>query len=322
VPVALTFLTVAAVIVGAYWLFVGQAEDRQSAALRSRLRPEARPKASIKKKQGLLKEVQRLSEINVVEAILQKSGNILSPLQQLIAQTGRNSSVGTVLLTCVAVGMSAVATVYALTRIWLIALPVGALAMTLPIFVLRYQRDRRVLKFEEQFPEAIDLIARALRAGHAFTTGLSMVADEVEAPVGLEFRILFERQNFGMPLPEAMREFAQRIPILDAKFFATAVLTQRESGGNLAEILDNLSSVIRERFRVKRQVRVISAHGRLTGWVLSLFPPGLAVAFMVLSPGHLDRMLRDTLGIQMILGALALQFIGMMAIRKIVRIEY
>ena len=142
---------------------------------------------------------------------------------------------------------------------WWLGFQAGAVMMFVPIFVLRYRRDRRVLKFEEQFPEAIDLIARALRAGHAFTTGLSMVADEVDPPVGQEFRLLYERQNFGMPLPEALREFAQRIPVLDAKFFATAVLTQRESGGNLAEVLDNLSSVIRERFRVKRQVRVISA---------------------------------------------------------------
>jgi tight adherence protein B len=194
--------------------------------------------------------------------------------------------------------------------------------MVIPIFVLRHRRDQRVLQFEEQFPEAIDLIARALRAGHAFTTGLSMVAEEVGAPVGLEFRLLYERQNFGMPLPEALREFARRIPLLDAKFFATAVLTQRESGGNLAEVLDNLSSVIRERFRVKRQVRVISAHGRLTGWVLSLMPPGLAVAFMMVRPGHLDKLLNDTLGVQMIVGAVTLQLIGTMAIRRIVKIEY
>ena len=110
--------------------------------------------------------------------------------------------------------------------------------------------------------------------------------------------------------------------MLDAKFFATAVLTQRESGGNLAEVLDNLSSVIRERFRVKRQVRVLSAHGRMTGWVLALLPPSLAVAFMVISPGHIDTLLNDVLGIQMIVGALALQVIGTMFIRKIVRIEY
>ena len=126
----------------------------------------------------------------------------------------------------------------------------------------------RLRKFEEQFPDAIDLIARAMRAGHGFTTGLGMVADELDAPAGREFRLLYDWQNFGMSLPEALHRFADRVPLLDARFFVTSVLTQREVGGNLSEVLDNLSQVIRERFRVKRQIRVISAHGRMTGAVL------------------------------------------------------
>ena len=125
------------------------------------------------------------------------------------------------------------------------------------------------------FPEAIDLIARALRAGHALTTGLGMVADEIPAPVGQEFRRLYDEQNFGMSLPEAMRAMARRVPVLDARFFVTAVLTQREAGGNLSEVLDNLASVMRERFKMKRQVRVASAHGRISAWVLSCMPPAL-----------------------------------------------
>ena len=110
--------------------------------------------------------------------------------------------------------------------------------------------------FEEQFPEAIDLIARALRAGHAFTTGLGIAAEEMPAPVGTEFKRVYDQQNFGMSLPDALRAMAHRVPVLDARFFVTAVLTQRESGGNLAEVLDNLSAVMRERFKVKRQIRV------------------------------------------------------------------
>src|SRR4029079_19478136 len=110
---------------------------------------------------------------------------------------------------------------------------------------------------EEQFPEAVDLIARALRAGHALPTAIGMVAAEIPNPVGAEFKKLYDQQNFGMSLPDSLRAFADRVPILDARFFVTAVLTQRESGGNLAGVLDNLASVIRERFKVKRQVRVI-----------------------------------------------------------------
>jgi tight adherence protein B len=179
-----------------------------------------------------------------------------------------------------------------------------------------------MLKFEEHFPEAIDLVARSLRAGHALPTGLSMVADEMPVPVGTEFRILYDEQNFGLTLPDALRNFARRIPVLDARFFVTAVLTQRESGGNLAEVLDNLASVIRERFKVKRQVRVISAHGRITGWVLACLPPSLAVATMVINPDHLGTLLGSDLGQRMIIAALTLQVIGTLIIRKIVNVEY
>jgi tight adherence protein B len=179
-----------------------------------------------------------------------------------------------------------------------------------------------MVKFEEQFPDAIDLIARALRAGHALPTGLAMVAEELPAPVGSDFRLLYEEQNFGLTLTDALRNFARRVPVIDARFFVTAVLTQRESGGNLAEVLDNLSSVIRERFKVKRQVRVISAHGRITGWVLCLLPPCLAAAIFTISPDHLRTLTASSLGQQMIIGAVVLQILGTLVIRRIVNVEY
>ncbi len=158
-----------------------------------------------------------------------------------------------------------------------------------PDLVRQLHGDKRgVGKFEEQFPEAIDLLARALRAGHAFTTGLSMVAEEMPEPVGTEFRLAYDRQNFGMPMGEALKSLGERVPLLDARFFVTAVLTQREAGGNLAEVLDNLARVIRERFKVKRQVRVITAHARITGWVLALLPPALGVVLTLLSPEHMS----------------------------------
>jgi tight adherence protein B len=199
---------------------------------------------------------------------------------------------------------------------------VGFALAFVPFMVVRYKKNQRLKKFEEQFPEAIDLIARALRAGHAFTTGLAMTAEEIPAPVGEEFKLLYDRQNFGMPLPEAMRAFAARIPLIDARFFVTAVLTQRETGGNLSEVLDNLSSVIRERFKVKRQVRVLTAHGRITGWILSALPPCLAAAMFVISPRQMQILTEDTLGVQMIIVGLTLQVIGTIAIRKLVNIRY
>jgi tight adherence protein B len=198
----------------------------------------------------------------------------------------------------------------------------AVIGAALPYLYVGRRRKKRIEKFEEQFPEAIDLIARALRAGHGLATGLGMVADELKAPVGTEFRILFDEQNFGLSVPEAMRNFARRVPVLDARFFVTAVLTQRETGGNLAEVLDNLGTVIRERFKIKRQVRVLSAHGRITGWVLTMLPPALALATLIVNPNHLGSLLHDPLGQKLIMAGVILQIMGTLIIRKLVNVEY
>ena len=168
-----------------------------------------------------------------------------------------------------------------------VAIVFAAAGAWAPIAYVRMARNSRMLKLEEQFPEAIDLMGRALRAGHAFTTGLSMVAEESPDPIGTEFKLLYDQQNYGLPLPAGVEGVRRTHPLLDARFFVTAVLTQRESGGNLSEVLDNLATIIRDRFRVKRQVRVISAHGRITGWVLSALPVVPGAVLRVLESGWL-----------------------------------
>jgi tight adherence protein B len=240
----------------------------------------------------------------------------------MVEQSGLKLNAGALLLMMGCSGAAAYLVAAWLSRRPLVGLGAAALAFWIPFWYVGWKRTQRMLKFEEHFPEAIDLIARALRAGHALPTGLSMVADEMPPPVGTEFRLLYDEQNFGLTLPDAMRNFARRIPVLDARFFVTAVLTQREAGGNLAEVLDNLSSVIRDRFKVKRQVRVISAHGRITGWVLALLPPALAMATLILNPNHLGTLTGDPVGQQMIIAAIFLQVIGTLIIRKIVNVEY
>jgi tight adherence protein B len=149
-----------------------------------------------------------------------------------------------------------------------------------------------------------------------------MVSDEIPAPVGAEFRLLFDQQNFGMSLPEALKAFGSRIPLIDARFFVTAVLTQREMGGNLSEVLDKLSAVIRDRFKVKRQVRAVSAHGRITGTVLMALPPVTAGVLFVLSPNHIRLLIDDPMGVQMVVMAVALQAIGIVWIRRVLQVEY
>jgi tight adherence protein B len=315
----ITFLVVLGMVLGAYWAFVVKIDQSEDAALRKRLRPDP---VSRPEKVDIVKPTRQLSSVTQLNTLLHRAGVIVEPLQRDITQAGLSFSVATLLLSsgCLALGTYLV--VKMLTFSSLLGIGAGFLASLMPFIYVKQMKNRRLRKFEEQFPEAIDLIGRALRAGHAFTTGLAMAAEEIPKPVGEEFQLLYDRQNFGMPMPEALKTFAARIPLIDARFFVTAVLTQRETGGNLGEVLDNLGSVIRDRFRVKRQVRVLTAHGRITGWILAGMPPALAAVMMVVSPEHMKMLINDPLGVQMIVGALGLQVAGTLIIRKLVDIPY
>lgn len=304
-----TFVGVLTLVLGAFWLFVIRQEEGAHQALKKRLRPQE----DVERKSGLkiAKSEQR-----------QRAVTFFAGLQSLIDQSGRALTVQALLLMCLASGLVVGAMVWVATSQPAITAVVGALALMVPYLLIKRAATNRMWKFEEQFPEAIDLIARALRAGHALPTGLSMVAEELGDPVGPEFKLLYDRQNFGMALPDALRSFAARIPILDARFFVTAVLTQRDAGGNLSGVLDNLSAVIRERFKVKRQVRVVSAHGRTTAMILAGMPPAVGAAQFFIAPENARVLITDPLGVKMLIGALLMQGVGMLWIRKIVRIEY
>jgi tight adherence protein B len=315
----ITFVLVLGIIYGLYWFFIERLDSEEQNALRQRLKQGAKKRVLTG---ALLKEQERLSDVDVLDTALRNAGSLIDPLQRTISQSGLRVTVSTVLLACGCLAGLAYIVVASWLRLPLVGLLAAAFASWIPIAFVRFRRNRRMNQFEEQFPEAIDLLARALRAGHALTTGLSMVADEMREPAGPEFRELFDQQNFGMPLEAALKAFADRIPTIDARFFVTAVLTQREAGGNLSEVLDNLSSIIRDRFRVKRQVRVISAHGRITGWILSALPVSLGLFFAFSSPETYRKFYTDPLGIKMIVGALVMQVIGVLLIKKIVTIEY
>jgi tight adherence protein B len=199
---------------------------------------------------------------------------------------------------------------------------VGALVgAVLPLGWLRHRRTSRMNKFEEQFPEALDLLSRAIRAGHAFQTALGMVGDDLSEPVGPEFKKTFDEQNFGLPLRDVLNQLAERVPILDVRFFVTAVLIQRDTGGNLSEILDNLAHVVRERFKIRRQVRVHTAHGRFTGYVLLALPAALAVALSFINPEHMRVLFHEHMGQMMLIGAIVMQTVGFFWIRQVIKIE-
>jgi tight adherence protein B len=316
---ALVFVAVLGIILVPYVFFVSRPEDLEKKKLKRRLKNSTAVKRT---RQALIKEVEQLSSVGAINRLLGSATRVTVPAQRLIEQSGLRLTVGTFFLWCGCAGLIPFFLVRLLSGNIVAGLVVGCCTAFIPYLWVRRARTKRLWKFEEQFPEAIDLISRALKAGHTFPTGLSMVADEMSDPVGSEFRLLFDQQNFGMPLPEALRSFAERVPLIDAKFFATAVLTQRDAGGNLAEVLDNLASVIRERFKVKRQVRVISAHGRITGWVLSGLPPSLSIIFFIVTPKHIPILFGDPLGVRMLIAAVVLQIVGTLLIRKIVNIEY
>jgi tight adherence protein B len=318
-PIAVSvFALVVAIIFGGYWMAVVRPETGERQSIRQRLR--APRKHRLLKK--LEKEQEKLSAVGGVDAVLARLDGLSTPLQRLISQSGMQMTVGTLVLGSVLLGLVVATAVTFVFPFRSAALAAGAAVSIFPTLFVKRKGRKRLEKFEEQFPEAIDLIARALRAGHALPTALQMVADEIPQPVGEEFKVLFEQHSYGMSLPEALKAFGDRVPLLDARFFVTAVMTQREMGGNLSEVLDKLAAVIRERFKVKRQVRVISAHGRITGMVLGFLPPATAGILFILSPNHMSLLFTDPLGLYMVAAAVVLQVIGVLAIRKIVDVEY
>jgi tight adherence protein B len=261
-----------------------------------------------------------LSRIPAFDTFLRRSERV-SLLQKVLAQGSLDVRAGNFLMLCVASAL-VLAVIAIIAGGSLLFGWVGlVLGFFLPYAYATHMRKKRFQKFEEKFPEAIDTLARAVRAGHAFTTALEMIANEVSEPVAGEFRQLYEEQKFGLPVRDALLNLADRVPLVDVKFFITAVMLQRETGGNLAEILDNLSYVIRERFKILRQVRVHTAQGRLTMMLLMALPPSIVVIMQILNPGFIRPLFTDPIGHALIVGGITLQTLGYFVIRKIITIQ-
>jgi tight adherence protein B len=268
---------------------------------------------------GLLKERQQ-GPLPVLDRFASGTTRGLS-LTRWIDQSGVRMSLSALFLASIACAFLLGFIIASVSRAqvgWIIG---GGLGLIAPFMYVKVKRTRRLRNFEENFPDALDLVARALKAGHAFATGLKMVADEMPEPVGPEFRKTFDEQNFGLPLKDALANLTERIPHLDVRFFSTAVLIQRETGGNLSEILENLAHVVRERFKILRQVRVYTAHGRLTGYVLLALPAFLSVALMFINPEHMQLLFTHPIGRMLLMGAVVMQTIGYFWIKQVVKIE-
>ena len=204
---------------------------------------------------------------------------------------------------------------------WFIALACGVAASFVPLAYVCRRRSKRLALFETQFPEALDLISRALRAGHAFGSGLKVAAEEGPEPLATEFRLATEEINLGLSVPQALLNLADRVTLEDVRFFVTAVLIQRETGGNLTEILSNISSLIRERLRLFANIRVLSAEGRLSAWILIALPLAAGGAITVMNPGYLKVLFVDPLGHRLVSGAAVSMVAGILWMRRIIRIR-
>jgi len=317
----IAFLAFLVVAVGAFVLFsLFDQRSAQARLLKERLAEQRKePDRSAEEELAVVRDEQ-LSQIPALDNLLRRSERV-SAIQKMLDQAGMPMRAGNFLGLSVLAGIAATVIVYTLSRraeIAWVALMVGFL---LPYSYASYKRGKRFAKFEELFPEAIDTLARAVRAGHAFTTALEMISGEVGEPVASEFRQLYEEQKFGMPVRDALINLTQRMPSVDVKFFVTAVMLQRETGGNLAEILDNLSYVIRERFKIQRQVRVYTAQGRLTMALLMGMPPIIVTVMMILNPGFIKPLFSDPIGHTLVVAGITLQTVGYFVIRKIIKIQ-
>jgi tight adherence protein B len=277
--------------------------------------PEREPDEEL----ALLRDEQ-LSEIPALDSLLRRSARV-SAMQEALLQAGMKFRAGNFLVLCLASGVAVGFAALIWSKNPAIAWAGLIIGAFIPYASVSYRRQKRFEKIEELFPEAIDTVARAVRAGHAFTTALEMISNETVEPLASEFRKLYEEQKFGMPVRDALMNLTERVPLVDVKFFVTAVMLQRETGGNLAEILDNLSYVIRERFKIQRQVRVHTAQGRLTMALLMAMPPAVVAILAVFSPEFVHPLFYDPIGHTLLVVSIALQTIGYFVIRKIIKIQ-
>lgn len=261
-----------------------------------------------------------LSDAPAMERILLQIPRIHA-LDRLLLQSGLRLKVAGFLAYVVLAAVAGVLAAMYFGFPLIVVLAFGLVAAALPFIYVVNARQKRLDKIEQQLPEAIELMSRALKAGHAFSGALQMVGSEGAEPIATEFRTTFDEVNYGISMQDALMSLATRIPSTDLRYFVIAVMIQRESGGNLAELLDNISKLIRERLKLLGTIRVLSAEGKLSAWIISLLPFALALVINFVNPGFMNILWKDPAGIKMVGGALVLMIIGIFAITRIIRIR-
>jgi len=313
----LVFVAVLVITTGGYFLLAPARESSRELKRRLALL-ELRRIETADLPDALKKEL--LSDVPLLQRALSRL-KLAQRVDARLRQAGMEMKVGVFALLSLA--LFALGILIGLFLHWpfVLAILLGAILATVPATVVSVKRKRRMKAFTSQFPDALEMFARSLRAGHSFTGAIQLVAQEMPHPLGSEFRQVFDEQNLGVPLREALTGMTQRVDSLDARFFVTAILIQRETGGNLAEIIDKIAHVIRERFRIQGQLKIFTAQARMTGTILCLLPIGLALAIGVLNPDYLKPLWFERAGRFLIALAVCMQIARALIIRKIVRIK-
>jgi tight adherence protein B len=314
----MTFLIVVA-IVALIWMFVGTDANQEVVRRRMESVRKAERRGDVSLNLKLVRD-EMLSSVPAIHRLMAQ-WSWTSRLRDYTLQAGMKTKPAKLLMLSALTALGA----YLITGMFYgrfpVPLLVGIFAAFIPFSVIAFKRRRRLRKFEEHFPEALDLLGRAVRAGHAFTTGLEMIGKESAEPVAGEFRAAFEEQNFGLPLRDALLNMTERIPLVDVRFFVTALLIQKETGGNLAEILDGLARVIRDRFRIYREVKTRTAQGRLTAAILISLPPLMMLMLQVINPHYVGVLFDDPLGPKVLAVAATMQLVGSAILWKIIHFE-
>lgn len=314
----LVFVTVLMVIEGLYMLWRSY---RGGDAKKIEKRLQALSAGGDHTAQARLVRDRMLSDAPWMQRVLLKLPRVHS-LDRFILQAGLEWTVSNVLLACALSGALAFFAMVSLANqpVWIAALA-GAAVATVPLLYLSYQRGRRLAHLERQLPDALDLVTRALRAGHSFASSVQMIGEEMSDPIATEFRMVADEVNFGVSLQQALTNLSERVPLTDLRYFVVSVLIQRDSGGNLTEVLGNLSRLIRDRLKLLARVRVLSSEGRLSAWILGLMPFALAGLMNVFNPEFMSPLWTDPMGLTVIKYMLVMMVIGVVILRKIVKIR-
>jgi tight adherence protein B len=314
----LVFLAVVLLIEGMY-LTWNSAKGPEAERISRRLRMMSAGSHIGGESQSMIKK-RLLSESPLFQRLLLQMPRV-SQLDRLLEQSGVSWTVSDLIVLSLICPVLVGGLTLFLRLPLLLVLAAMALSFSFPLLWVMNAKSKRLAKVEQQLPDALDLIGRALRAGHAFPTAMKMVGDEMNAPIADEFRTTFDEVNFGISMNDALMNLATRVPSTDLRYFVIAVLIQRETGGNLAELLDNISKIVRERMKLLGQIRVLSAEGKMSAWVLGLLPFAAALMIQLTNPGFLSVLYTDPAGRKMVGTALVMMVLGVFAMRKIIRIR-